>query len=462
MSYKHTNFSDSEVFRSFEKLANDKGMIVHDPLAHIEQLPAKSDLSLSDNLAENVLKLSAGLRAKGFSKYADELESRFLVYKEAKTHLYRAHNEDGEDVVNAAHPDGDVHIADAIDNHGDFHTTLSKHKKILDVIQKEPTGKLAAYVNQCKVALGQAASTGEPQNPLALFEKFTKSFSAEVKRTVIDAIGPDTKYQDIALENGKSVKDYFNNTIEAAIGIHGINSIPEILDELVKEWKHAPSDAKEIMGRADAMVKKVFELLSAIDKTIDKGMPGFDNPKYPDIAYTKLNPFQEQFQTIFTTVYGTDASWHAQWFSVDQLQSAVDSLKSSLLPVNAIINRHILQNPDPELKKEPQLVAWFQAEHQYLEKFVSLLSKLVADAEAYQSQFATPSRAKMGLINVEALKKLASPELLEDLNFTSKDNFLKALQGYAAGIMKDCLDAIKASGFTDQQFKNELIQRFGG
>src|SRR4029077_15179675 len=130
MSYKHTNLSDSEVFRSFEKLANDKGMIAQDPLYKIEQTASKPNLNVSDNFEENVLKLSTGLRAKGFSKYADELESRFLVYKEAKTHLYRAHNEDGEDIVNEAHPDGDVHIADATDGHGDLHTTLSKHKKI--------------------------------------------------------------------------------------------------------------------------------------------------------------------------------------------------------------------------------------------------------------------------------------------------------------------------------------------
>lgn len=113
-------------------------------------LQEKTELSFD----ENILKLCEGLRAKGFDKHAEELENKFVSYKAAaNTHLYRVHDEDGEDQVHAAHPDGDAPTNDG--DLGDVETIVSKHKKIVDVIQKEPTGKLGAYVEQCKIALGQ-------------------------------------------------------------------------------------------------------------------------------------------------------------------------------------------------------------------------------------------------------------------------------------------------------------------
>lgn len=121
-----------------------------------------ADLSLD----ESILKLSTGLRNKGFVKQADELEKDFISYKVAtNTHIYRAHDEDGEDIINAAHPDGDAKTNDG--EFGDIETILSKHKKIVDVIQKEPTGKLGSYVNACKIALGQNVNQDVLNNNIA-------------------------------------------------------------------------------------------------------------------------------------------------------------------------------------------------------------------------------------------------------------------------------------------------------
>jgi hypothetical protein len=121
----------------------------------INLTPSPHDASLDENL----LALTAALRTNGLSKYADNLESKFVVFKQADIHLYRVHDEDGEDLVNAAHPDGDHHVEDA--ELGDVETTVSKHNKIKDIVEKSPTGKLASYVEACKIAIG--ASTDEVQ-----------------------------------------------------------------------------------------------------------------------------------------------------------------------------------------------------------------------------------------------------------------------------------------------------------
>jgi hypothetical protein len=110
---------------------------------------------------ENILKLCLKLQEKGFDKYATELERKFITYKQATTlHLYKVHKEDGDDLLDFAHPDGDAHIADAENGNGDVETKQNRHKKIVEIVNKAPTGKLAtkSIVDAVKIALGQSVS----------------------------------------------------------------------------------------------------------------------------------------------------------------------------------------------------------------------------------------------------------------------------------------------------------------
>ena len=113
------------------------------------------------SLTATILKLCNKLRAEGHNKYAESVENKFVNYKTAGVHLYQAHKETGEDLVDQAHPDGDNKIvSDVSDNNGDIETIVSKHKKIVDIVNKQPTGKLASYVEQCKIALGVTNDIG--------------------------------------------------------------------------------------------------------------------------------------------------------------------------------------------------------------------------------------------------------------------------------------------------------------
>lgn len=93
---------------------------------------------------EQILSLCSKLRADGFERQASSLEQKFLIYRTATTHLYRAIDEDGEDLVDAAHPDGENPICDADKDLGTVETIVTRHKKIVDVVNKQPTGKLAS------------------------------------------------------------------------------------------------------------------------------------------------------------------------------------------------------------------------------------------------------------------------------------------------------------------------------
>ena len=169
MTHNYTKKPVSEVARSLEKIALEKGLFKPEPVnshkSPTEAFKIATALAPTDNLAENILKLCHGLRTQGFDKYASELEVKFLQYKQAAANgLYDVwhHGEpsSGEEVLHQAHPDGSHKMVD-VDGDAVVEDLLEKQKKIQQVILKTPTGKLAAKdaVNIAKIILAQKPIT---------------------------------------------------------------------------------------------------------------------------------------------------------------------------------------------------------------------------------------------------------------------------------------------------------------
>lgn len=162
MTFKHTKF-DSEVFRSLERVALDKGMITPEVPLIKEASVKVEDLSPTNDLMINVVKLCSGLRSRGFDKYADEVESKFFALKSANV-LYDVSKETGEDLVDAAHPKGSHKLED-VDGDSLIETILDRHLKMIEVTNKKPTGKLANIdiINSVKIALAQDSVSEVPK-----------------------------------------------------------------------------------------------------------------------------------------------------------------------------------------------------------------------------------------------------------------------------------------------------------
>ena len=124
--------------KHLEKMAELEDLKPKMPMVVVDAVVKVNDISQA-NLTEKLLTLSSKLRSSGFENQADGLENEFFAYKKAEVEietLYNTSNETGEDLVDYAHPDGDVEIAEAKDNNGDIETQTSQHKKIVDVINK--------------------------------------------------------------------------------------------------------------------------------------------------------------------------------------------------------------------------------------------------------------------------------------------------------------------------------------
>jgi len=141
--------------KALEKLAQSKGLVKPEE-APKKTAAKKLDLSPSENLLDNILRLSAGLRSQGFHKHADDLEKSYLQFKQADS-LYETSKETGDDLVDQAHPKGS-HKLEGVEGDAVVETIVDAKKKIEEIANKKPTGKLttaSAILNAVKVILAQ-------------------------------------------------------------------------------------------------------------------------------------------------------------------------------------------------------------------------------------------------------------------------------------------------------------------
>ncbi len=163
MTFKHTSFSDSPTMRSLEKVAYSKGWLPEQPkLTKQAEVAPVQDLQPSRDLTVNLLKLCGSLRTQGFTKQADEIESKMMTYKQASVALYNVSGETGDDLLGTAHPKGSHKMLDVDSKEATFEDLLDKHMQILKVVEKKPTGKLSnasEILNAVKTVLSQEASS---------------------------------------------------------------------------------------------------------------------------------------------------------------------------------------------------------------------------------------------------------------------------------------------------------------
>jgi hypothetical protein len=148
MSLKHKNFNESIIMQSYLNKALEKGLLKSEDSYDNQFIKSAAasvkDNKLSENLNDNILKLCTKLRNSGFESYADDLERNFLSYKFASKDFYDVSKETGEDVINAAHPDGSKKIIEeSTGDMGVVRTLIDSQKKIQEVVKKQPSGKLA-------------------------------------------------------------------------------------------------------------------------------------------------------------------------------------------------------------------------------------------------------------------------------------------------------------------------------
>ncbi len=203
MSLKHLKSGQDSIESYFYKTALDKNLIDEESgiSQALEQIK-KNDLSVSEDLTENVLRLSSALRNRGLVNYANSLEQKLLAFKtSSNAHLYNVHGEEGKDLLDFAHPDGGPEMAQSKDHNGVVETLLEQHKLITDVVKKQPTGKVGSLelIKMVKVVLAQSKISEHSKKKVSKHIDNTKSFLIKAKQYFLDSALPQTISADTGI-----------------------------------------------------------------------------------------------------------------------------------------------------------------------------------------------------------------------------------------------------------------------
>jgi hypothetical protein len=154
------NLYASEVYRELERQAVRRGHFDPTPeelvrsAAHqvTQQREVNRTVSVdpSDDLIQDVARLAYAMRRKGYITQAEDLEQKLVIYKQAESALYDVTSEKAQDYIDLAHSDGDYQV-EGFGELGAVETVESAAAKIRAVVQKEPTGKLAALATLANI-----------------------------------------------------------------------------------------------------------------------------------------------------------------------------------------------------------------------------------------------------------------------------------------------------------------------
>jgi hypothetical protein len=211
MSFKHLKFDDSEVMRSLARVGVEKGIVkeASTKTKSIHELVGK-DLSSSNNLEQDIIKLCDGLRHAGFNKQASELESRFIMWKKADT-MYQVSKEKGEDLIHAAHPEGS-HKLKGVSGDNAVRTVIDRRLAFLKLLNKEPTGKLSTakeIIGAVKIALAD----GEADHIMADRKKYAVDLLKGCKNWLISSLSKDLSTGTTDATRQKEVDDSVEDVI---------------------------------------------------------------------------------------------------------------------------------------------------------------------------------------------------------------------------------------------------------
>lgn len=297
MTYKHVKFQDSPTMRALEKVALDKGLISLETMTKTASAE-KPDYTPSENLMENVMKLCGGLRELGLEKQANELEGKFVDYKRA-FNAYETSKEKGEDLVDAAHPEGS-HDLVGVEGDATIETIVDQHLKNVKLVEKTPTGKLASVrdiIGAVKKVIAQDTN---------IIRKNLAALQSNVAAIMRIYHSENIAARPLSFAGG-DLLDLVNSYNEKTINVNAAREIQTALNDLRKVYQPGfagfggiASDAwKKMVPYFDSAAYEANEIVKELTNPAPQGQP-LRGPGKPPVA--PLTDFESQAKKTVSTL----------------------------------------------------------------------------------------------------------------------------------------------------------------
>lgn len=387
-----------------------------------EKEASKPAVSTPTDLMSQTLKLCEVLRAKGFNTYANALEDKFFILKKAETDCYNVTKETGEELLEKAHPEGEVELAKSEKGHGVVETLLTQQEKDLDIVKKKPEGKHTSaqdLLTQTLLVLGAL-----PLDESKELKEIIVSFSSIIEKAILNPLNSGN-YQGIVLSNDRTVAEYLKHI--SAIIAPRLNQFLGFEDN---SFGYVPGKTIDfVRSQVDAYLKYCIGFLKLIQESIDKGVSGFKNNKYAAQALAQFRNLQHRWYSYYNTFVSKDkggAEWHSQYLTPEQVANIVNEKNKKLGELNSFIKNSLLQ--EPIVKADDKTYKYLIAMSQYLDMFVSTLNALVNSVNKYEVDNASTLNEEASKITINVIKKLLeNTKIYSVLKFDSITGFNNSL-----------------------------------
>jgi hypothetical protein len=298
-----TNLYASEVYRELERNAVKKGhfkpteeetiKLASEQISIDKEINKPIDTDVSGDLVQDVSKLAYALRRKGFIAQAEEIESKLVSYAQAEKSLYDVK-------IEKCKNDYDKEVSFFPGNElGVIETPETAAKKILEVVEKEPTVKTAGY---------PYGVTSESMNDII-------NFAHRDGDADLVGFGDQGVFETI-----HSIAD---KILEVA---HkqptGKHSIAELALEITKTAQESPNTYKTMSGHISANLVKLSEMMSAtfyfgsdiLNKENGSGNFLANNPSLASLFGTLGGNYKELYDygTYYNKVFNSKLAFKIQ------------------------------------------------------------------------------------------------------------------------------------------------------
>lgn len=361
-----TNLYDSEIYRSLERQAYKEGFFTPSDKDIVKQASnnvkiaskvndrmSAANLQPSENVDIDISMLVDGLRNRGYILQAQDVETNYIMFKKAETEYYNLSMETPNDLMEFAHPDGDINVTDIKGELADIETIQSAADKILAVVRKQPSGKLAASAGLIKKNAQEEIEhpglkndntnqddTEKLNNAYDTLKELVQSFSFNLTPNTLKInfgqFSKDLRYLQIYCNMLNLDMDNVKTSLDKITALQKIGLTTFTADDFKKYI-----DFNKV---GNEQIKKIAQILG-LDPNIFTGVSWYyvEEPNKPIKQFACDNDSLEQQYTVNNKAKPNPNSPYIQVFRIDSIYAYSNNIKGHHIINNESITNNIIE-----------------------------------------------------------------------------------------------------------------------
>lgn len=257
-----------------------------------QSIPDTASLATAASVINELISLANDLEDMGDVKTAMAVDKQINIYKKAINSLYDVTGETGDEFINQTHPKGGVTVVPAKDEGGKIETIVEQHKKILDKVNKNPTGKYAKILSKLIATANKLDDEGDAEAA-----KLVDKTIASLRKKVLPFVDRSASSEAVGSYDVKA-------SIKVAEDKRFVELLP-LWDDIINNYWNP-------------LYTEIFETMPSIAETLDS-----QNKVIAESIRMRYKLAKEAMKNAYN-------NWHNEKVSVGQLSKYISSMVTAL------------------------------------------------------------------------------------------------------------------------------------